>query len=33
MEWIIKSTNNINVLECDLMPFLQQKPHSNFLID
>lgn len=30
MDMIIKSTNNINDLECDLMPFLQKKGHPNF---
>ena len=30
---IISSTNNVNNLESDLMPFLQKEGKSNFLID
>jgi len=33
MEMIISSTNNVNNLESDLMPFLQKEGKANFLID
>ena len=33
MEMIIESTNQINDLESDLMPFLQKQGQSNFKID
>jgi hypothetical protein len=33
MDMIITSTNNVNNLESDLMPFLQKEGKANFLID
>lgn len=33
MDMIIASTNNVNNLESDLMPFLQKEGKSNFKID
>jgi len=33
MDMVIKSTNMINDLECDLMPFLQKVGQPNFKID
>lgn len=33
MDMIIKSTNSINDLESDLMPFLQKQGYPNFKID
>jgi hypothetical protein len=33
MDMVITSTNHINDLECDLMPFLQKIGYSNFKID
>jgi hypothetical protein len=33
MKMIISSTNKVNSLESDLMPFLDKKQQSNFKID
>ena len=33
MDRVISSTNAVNNLETDLMPFLQKKPVTNFKID
>jgi len=33
MDRVISSTNAVNNLETDLMPFLQKKPVTNFPID
>jgi hypothetical protein len=33
MEMVIDSTNSVNGLESDLMPFLQKNPNPNFKID
>lgn len=33
MNMIIQSTNKVNSLESDLMPFLDKKQQSNFKID